>query len=207
VIGPLLPNPMSSVKRSFFWAGIEQAGPRAVQALIGVTLARLLEPAAFGLVGMLALFISLAQVFADSGFSASLIQRKTLTPDDETSVWALNIVAGVTLAGLLCLISPLVARFYKQPVLMPMLCVQSLSILISSFSIVQSTLLVRATQFHKTAMIGTVSTITAGITGIVMACVGFGVWSLVGSIVCGSLVRSALYWKLSDWRPNTLSYR
>jgi Polysaccharide biosynthesis protein len=133
---------MSSVKRSFFWAGIEQAGPRAVQALIGVTLARLLEPAAFGLVGMLPLFISLAQVFADSGFSASLIQRKTLTPDDETSVWALNIVAGVTLAGLLCLFSPLVARFYKQPVLMPMLCVQSLSILISSFSIVQSALLV-----------------------------------------------------------------
>jgi O-antigen/teichoic acid export membrane protein len=192
---------MSSVKQSFFWAGIEQVGPRAVQALIGVTLARLLEPAAFGLVGMLALFISLAQVFADSGLSGSLIQRKALTPDDETSVWALNIVAGVTLAGLLCLISPLVARFYKQPVLMPMLCVQSLSILISSFSIVQSALLVRAMQFQKTAMIGTVITITGGITGIVMACVGFGVWSLVGSIVSGSLVRSALYWKLSDWRP------
>ena len=157
-----------------------------------MALSRLLEPAAFGLVGMLALFIPLAQIFADSGLSASLIQRKTLTPDDKTSVWALNIIAGVTLASLLCLISPLVARFYKQPVLMPMLCVQSLSILISSFSIVQSALLVRAMQFHKTAMIGIVSTITAGITGILMASIGFAVWSLVGSIVFASFVRSAL---------------
>src|SRR2546422_11652533 len=98
---PTLPKPMSSVKRSFFWSAIEQVGPRAVQALIGVALARLLEPAAFGLVGMLALFIALAQVFADSGLSASLIQRNTLTPDDETSVWALNIAAGVALASLL----------------------------------------------------------------------------------------------------------
>src|SRR5262249_8430934 len=117
---------MASVKKSFFWSAVEQLGPRLMQLVIGVTLARLLDPTAFGLVGMLALFIAVAQVFSDSGLSASLIQRKTLTADDETSVCALNAAVGLVLTGLLCAISPLVAGFYHQPMLMPLLCAQSL---------------------------------------------------------------------------------
>jgi len=164
-------------------------------------MARLLEPMVFGLMGMLALFIGLAQVFADSGFSASLIQRKTITADDETSVCAINIAAGVVLAALLCLISPFVARFYKQPVLMPLLCVLSLSIIISSFCIVQAALLARAMAFHKTALVSTSGTIAGSIAGIVMAYLGYGVWSLAGAVLCAGFVKLAIYWAVSDWRP------
>ena len=193
---------MLSIKESFFWSTVEQVGPQIVGFGISVVLARLLEPGDYGLMGMLALFMGVAQVFADSGLSASLVQRKSLTADDETSVCAMNIAAGVVLAGLLCLIAPLVARFYSQPILMPLLCVQSLSIVVSSFCILQSALLVRTMQFHKTAAVGTAGIIVSGVTGIAMAYHGWGVWSLVGSGLSGNLVRLVLYWTISSWRPH-----
>lgn len=145
--------------------------------------------------------MGLAGVFADSGLSAALIQRKTLTSDDETSVFVLNIFAGGVLAALLCLVSPLVARFYHQPVLVPLLCVSSLSIVISSFGIVQSALMMRNMQFKQSAVISTVSSVVSGVTGIVMAYLDYGVWSLVGAGISAGLVRTCMYWNMSAWRP------
>jgi O-antigen/teichoic acid export membrane protein len=150
---------------------------------------------------MLVLFVAVAQVFADCGLSASLIQRKTLTADDETSVWFLNIAAGLVLAGLLCALSPFVAQFYGQAVLAPMLCVQSFSIVISSFCIVQASMLVRQMQFKPAAMIVTGSTIASGLIAVAMACTGWGTWSLVAGGLSAALVRLILYWIMSDWRP------
>lgn len=164
-------------------------------------LARLLEPGAFGLVGMLSLFMAVAGVFSDSGLSASLIQRKIITPDDETSVFAVNVAIGVFLAGLLCAISPLVADFYRQPVLTHMLRLQSLSLVISSFCIVQGALMSRQMMFRETARIGLASTVASGVTGLAMAVLGFGVWSLLGSGIAGNLVRAILLWATNSWRP------
>ncbi len=192
---------MASIKRSFFWSAIENLGPRVLQISVSIILARLLDPSVFGLVGMLALFMALAQVFGDSGFTASLVQKKVLTEDDEKSIFILNIAAGIFLAAIMCLISPLVARFYEQPVLMPMLCAQSLSIVISSFCLVQTALLQRSMQFKKTATIRTASTISGAIIGVLMAYFGFGVWSLVVSLLSASAVQMVLLWSLSDWRP------
>lgn len=191
-----------TLKQSFLWSAIQQVGPRVVQILIGLVLAHLLDPRAFGLVGMLALFVGLAQVFSDCGLSASLIQRKTLSADDETSVFAMNVVAGFGLAALQCLVSPFVAWFYGQPVLMPMLCVHSLSIVLSSLCIVQIALLERTMQFKKTALVSAASTVSSGLVGLGLAYFGCGVWSLVISGVAAVLVRAAILWSISSWRPN-----
>lgn len=193
---------MGAVKKSFFWSAIEQMGPKAVQLLISVALMRLLDPSMFGLMGMLAIFIPIAQVFSDCGLSASLIQRKTITPDDETTVCVMNIGSGLALALLFCAISPLVAKFYDQPMLMPMLWVQAVSVVVSSLCIVQSALLVRTMQFHKTALVNSVSTVATGVVGIGMAYFGCGVWSLVVSVLVGNVVRLVMYWTLSSWRPH-----
>jgi teichuronic acid exporter len=193
---------MASIKKSFFWSAVEQVGPQVVGFVISIVLARLLVPADFGLIGMMALFVGLAGVFSDCGLSASLIQRQEITDDDETSVFALNIVLGLVLAALLCLISPLVAGFYQRPILKPLLSVQAVSVVISSFCIVQGALLARTMQFKKTALIGTLSVIASGVSGVTMAYLGFGVWSLVYSGVIGTVVRAGLLWYFSDWRPH-----
>jgi O-antigen/teichoic acid export membrane protein len=193
---------MASIRKYFFWSGIEQIGPKAISLASSVVLARLLDPSAYGLMGMLAVFLGLAQVFADSGLSASLIQRNQITADDETSVFAMNISAGIVLAVLLCLVSPLVAWFYRQPVLAPMLCVLSLSIVISSFCNVQLALLTRSMAFHKTALVSTLASLAAAGAGIGMAYAGHGVWSLVAYTLTSGIVKASVYWVVSPWRPS-----
>lgn len=192
---------MSSVKRSFFWSGVEQIAPRFATIFFTVALARLLSPADFGLMALLTVFMSLAKVFSDFGLSASLIQRKEITADDETSAFAMNIAVGAVLAGLVVAVSPAVAKFYDQPVLGSMLSVLALTVLASSFCLVQTALLSRAMLFKKIAMIGTSSTLLSGAVGVLLAYLGAGVWSLVGMNLTTSLVQVAMYWYLSDWRP------
>ncbi|NOR68332.1 MAG: oligosaccharide flippase family protein [Methylomarinum sp.] len=192
---------MSIIRRSFFWSAVEQIGFQLSNIIIFFVLARLLEPADFGLIGMMALFVGLANLFADSGFSSALIQRKTLSLDDETSVFALNIIAGLILAILLYLIAPLVAQFYNQPILIPLLTVNALIVVISSLVIVQQSLLQRNMQFKRIAAITTVSTIISGGAGILMAYSGFGVWSLLGQSITAVFIRLLLFWSLSPWRP------
>lgn len=192
---------MTSVKRSFVWSGIEQIAPRFATIFFTIALARLLSPADFGLMALLSVFMSLAKVFSDFGLSASLIQRKTITEDDETSAFALNIGVGLALASLLVAISPIVASFYAQPVLGPMLAVLALTVLASSFCLVQMALLSRDMQFKKIAMVGTSSTLISGLVGVMLAYMGKGVWSLVGMNLATSVVQVLMYWRLSDWRP------
>lgn len=192
---------MTSVKRSFLWSGIEQVAPRFATIFFTIALARLLSPADFGLMALLTVFMSLAKVFSDFGLSASLIQRKSITDDDETSAFAMNIAIGAALACLMLAVSPAVARFYDQPVLAPMLAVLALTVLASSLCLVQLALLSRAMQFKKIAMIGTSSTLISGAVGVLLAYYGFGVWSLVGMNLATSVVQVAMYWLLSDWRP------
>ena len=192
---------MASVKSSFAWSAVEQVAPRFATIFITIALARMLEPAQYGLMAMLALFMSLAQVFADFGLSASIIQRQQLNADDETSAFALNVAVGLALAALLIGVSPWVAGFYEQPVLMPMLCVMSASVVLSSFCVVQSALLSRRMQFKQIAAIGSAATIGAGIIGLACAWLGFGVWSLVAMTVATSFIKLVMYWRLSPWRP------
>lgn len=192
---------MSSIRKSFFWSAVEQTIPQIVKIVITIILARLLEPAEFGLIGMLAFFMGIARIFADSGLSASLIQRQEITADDETSVFALNIVLGIILAALLYVIAPLVAGFYNASVLLSILRVNAISVVISSCCIVQKALLSRAMQFHKTAFACTISTIASGFFGVIMAYFGYGVWSLVVAEITFEIVQAGLLWCISEWRP------
>ncbi|MBT8036542.1 MAG: lipopolysaccharide biosynthesis protein [Verrucomicrobiae bacterium] len=192
---------MPSVKKSFAWSAVEQFVPKLIQVAVTILLARVLEPTDYGLVGMLAVFIGIAMVLADSGLSASLIQKKEVTQDDETSVFYINIGLGLSLALLLCAISPLVAQFYDQDLLVPLLCLQSLSIVVSSFAIVQRALMTRAMEFHKMALITLAGTTVSGCVAVGMAYAGWGVWSLIGMLLSGNITQVILFWISSSWSP------
>lgn len=192
---------MGALKRAIAWSAIDNFGRQAAQFLLYVVLARLLSPAEYGLVGMLAIFIGVALVFADSGLSTGLVQRPTLTDNDETTVFWLNIATGLLLTLLLCAIAPWVAAFYRQPILVPLLCLMSLQFILSAFGIVQCALLMRTMDFRRLAIINTLSMILSGVVAIGMALAGLGVWSLAGQALSGALVRSGLAWSFSPWRP------
>lgn len=186
---------------ALFWSFIESVGLQAVRFAVGIILARLLFPEQFGLIGMLIIFIAVAQSFLDSGFGAALIQKKTAHHIDLCSVFYFNIGLGITSAGILGLMAPGIAGFYNQSILTPIMRALSVILIIDSLSLVQVTLLSKSLNFKTLTKVNLFSGGISGAAGITLAMFGFGVWSLVAQQICASLLRTGLLWLLSSWRP------
>jgi O-antigen/teichoic acid export membrane protein len=186
----------------YLWALVERVAPMAVSFVVSIIVARMVAPAAYGLVAMLSVFMALGQAFTELGFGASLVQRREITADDETTVFVINLAAGLIITATLCAISPLVALFMRQETLTKLLCVQSLGILIASTGLVQFAKLSRQMDFHVGAAIELAGTFVSGVVGIGMARAGLGVWSLVGLALSREIIRTSAAWLLIGWRPS-----
>ncbi len=183
------------------WSFLESVGVQGVRFIIGIVLARLLIPEQFGLVGMLMIFMAVAQTFLDSGFGAALIQKKEATQKDICSIFYFNILIGLVVAGLLCLAAPWIASFYRQPVLTPLTRVMSLVIIINSFGLIQSTILSKEIDFKTQTKVGLISNVLSGVIGVTLAASGFGVWSLVVQQISSAFFRTVSLWFWNVWRP------
>ena len=190
-----------SAERGVFWSFIDALGMRALQFAIGVFLARLLLPEEFGLIGMLMIFIAVAEAFLRSGFGSALIQKKTVTIEDTSSVFYFNIFMGLLLGGLLYLSAPWIASFYGQPILSSVARGLSPVMLIGSFGIVHGALLTRNIDFKTQTKVSLIAGSFSGLIGITMAYQGFGVWSLVAQQVTGAFLQSLMLWLFNEWRP------
>lgn len=187
-----------------FWTVGERLSVQAVQLLVQIVLARLLEPAQFGLIGMLIIFTAVAQSIMDSGFGSALIQKKDADQTDASSIFFFNLILGVILALVLSLTAPLIAKFYLQPALTSITRVLSLTLIINAFSLVQKSLLAKKMDFKTQMKISLLAVIISGVIGIVMAKRGFGVWSLVAQMVSKSLFQSIFLWLFNEWRPSAI---
>lgn len=196
---------MTSIKQKAIngmaWSVSERISLQVMQMIISIVLARLLEPAEFGLIGMLAIFTSIAQSLIDSGFGSALIQKKNATQTDSSSIFYFNLVFSVILASILFFSAPLIADFYDQPDLLPITRVLSLGLVINASSIVQVCILRRNLDFKKHFIANITSVIISGIGGIVAALAGLGVWSLVIQSLANSLIKAIILWTLKIWRP------
>lgn len=167
-------------------------------------LARLLVPEMFGLIAMLLIFITLGEIFVDSGFGTALIQKQKITEREICSVFYFNIFVGLIAAALLFFGSPLIAAFYNQPALTPLAQSLSLIFIINSLGMIQSNLLVKRVDFKSLAILNTIANIISGLSGIALAVMGYGIWSLVIQQISAAVVRNFLYWFYSTWRPSLL---
>jgi teichuronic acid exporter len=183
------------------WSFLESLSVWGVRFGIGLVLARLLSPGEFGLIGMIAIFIAVSQTLLESGFGSALIQKKEATSVDFCSVFYLNIVIGMVIAGLLFLVAPWIAVFYHQPILSPLTRILSLTILINSFSIVHVTILSRAIDFKTQTQISLLTSLFSGIIGIFLAVNGWGVWSLAVQQIAASFFRTVWLWLWNIWTP------
>ncbi len=167
----------------------------------GIVLARVLFPEQFGLIGMLMIFMAVAQSFLDSGFGAALIQKRDVTQLDICSVFYFNIFVGLTATGLLYLVAPWIAAFYNQPILTPLTRALSLCIMINSYGLIQTVIFTKQLNFKIQTKVGLIAGTLSGIIGIAVAAGGFGVWSLVVQQVSSALFRTICLWFFSSWRP------
>ncbi len=172
--------------RGFFGVLLERVGVQVFNFITTIILARLLMPEEFGQVAMLAVFIAISKALVGGGFGMALIQNKEATYIDECSVFYFNLVLSTCMVGMLFFAAPWISDFYNSPELVKVARVLSLVILVDAFGIIQGTLLTKRIDFKSQMKVSVVGSISAGICGIAMAYLGFGIWSLVTLQLCNS---------------------
>lgn len=190
--------------RGVIWSGVERFSVQGVQFLVMLVIARILDPKDFGLVGMLAIFLAVAQSFIDSGFSQALIRKQDRTETDNSTVFYFNIAVSVVLYLLLFFIAPYVAVFYKEPLLVNLMRVLCLVIIIDSFAVVQRAIYISRIDFKTQARASFFSALISGLVGLYLAYIGFGVWTLVWQQILRSFMSTLLLWWYSSWRPGLI---
>jgi O-antigen/teichoic acid export membrane protein len=191
-------------KRAFnatLWSGADILMRQGLQFLVAVVLARLLLPGEFGTVALLGLFTAIAGVLVDGGLSAALIQRQDTDHTDESTAFWCNLGIGSLAAGVLLLIAPAVAVFYKLPVLEPLMRLMAANVFIGSLGAIHVTLLRKRLQFRRQMLIGAAAALVSGSVAITMALRGFGAWALAAQIVAMTTVTTALLWITGGWKP------
>jgi O-antigen/teichoic acid export membrane protein len=183
------------------WSVVSKFGRMALKFIIDVILARLLSPREFGLVAMITVITSFASIFAELGFSSALVQKRDVRREHWSSVFWLNLGAGLLLTLIFMAGAPLVARFYDEALLVPLTVFIATNFLISSLNIVQNTLLTKELNFRVLSIVEISAVGLSGLVAIIMAYAGLGVWSLAAQSVILSAVTAILLWKLNDWRP------
>jgi O-antigen/teichoic acid export membrane protein len=183
------------------WMAFGILGQRSVSLISTIVLARLLTPAAYGLFGMGMVVIAAAHSLRDLGTSSALIQRKDVSRSFASTVFWINVVFGLAGALVLAAVAAPAAAMYREPQVIPVLAVLSLSFLMGNVGAVPQAMLMRALAFRQIALIQVTSALLSTALAIGLAASGGGVWSLVGALVTESLISAALFWWAAAWRP------
>lgn len=183
------------------WSSGDLVSRQGLQFLVTLVLARILTPADFGLVAMLALFVGLAGLLTDGGLSLALIQRQDVDHADESTVFWSNLAIGLVLTAVMFLSAPMIAGFYAAPMLEPIAQTMSISPLLHASSAVHFALLTKKLDFRTQARAGIVGSLAAGTITIWIAIEGGGVWAVALQPLLLSALTSGLLWFHHPWRP------
>lgn len=189
--------------RGLFWSSVDRFSSQGISFVFSIFLARILDISDYGIVAMIVVFMAVAQAFVDSGFSSALIRKPDLNEEDKSTAFYFNIVVGLACYGILFIASPLIANFYDEPLLSPIIRVTGLSIIFNSLCVVQRALFTIAVDFKTQAIISLACTVISGVVGLVMAYNGYGVWALVAQSTVSTFFNFVLLWLCSRWRPVT----
>ena len=190
--------------RNFLWRFTERCGAQAVTLIVSIVLARLLTPGDFGTVSLVMVFITILQVFVDSGLGTALVQKKNADDLDFSSVFYFNIVICMVLYAGMFVAAPYIADFYSNISLVPIIRVISLMILISGVKGIQQSYVSRNMLFKKFFFATLGGTIISAFLGIGMACAGFGVWSIVVQQLSNAAIDTLILWGTVKWRPKKM---
>lgn len=189
------------------WSMAESWGLRLVSAGVFLLLARLIEPAAFGLAALAQVYLMVVQTLSDQGLTTALIQRAEIEEAHKDSAFWANLAVGLGLMLLTIAFADGLAGVYGEPRLAPVLRWYSLAPLLASLSVVQVALARRELRFRELALRQTAGAVMGGVVGVAMAFAGMGVWALVGQGLVTQATGVAVLWAIVDWRPRLVFSR
>jgi O-antigen/teichoic acid export membrane protein len=164
-------------------------------------MARLLDPKDFGLVGMVTAVIGVFSVFRDFGLSAAAVQRTTITQEQSSTLFWINLLVGAILGLLALAMAPFVVAFYHEQRLLGVTAVLAMAFLFNAAGVQHTSLLERQMRFTTLSVIDIVSLLVSTAIGIGMATHGFGYWALVAATTVNPLVYTACVWLTTGWVP------
>lgn len=189
------------VAYSFIWQLLERFGAEIVTFVVSIILARILDPVVYGTVALVTVITTILNVFVDSGFCSSLIQKKNPDSLDFSTVFYFNLlIAGVLYAGMFFAADG-IANFYGMSDLVWVIRVLSLTLIFSAIKNCSKAYVAKHMQFKKYFFSTLGGTIAAAAIGIYMAYKGYGVWALVMQYVINAFVDAVILFFAVKWKP------
>ncbi|MBX0332377.1 lipopolysaccharide biosynthesis protein [Pontibacter sp. HSC-14F20] len=186
------------------WNTISVVATKSTDFLVMLILARLLVPEAYGIIGMAMLVVGILEVVSDMGLYNALIQKKEDELTDirySSALWFLLVVSIIFVLCFFLFVSEAGATFYNEPRLVPILNALSIYLFFNISSIIPRVILTRKLNFKSLVTLTFLGTVLSSIAAVIMALLGFGVWSLVTKYVVGSGVILVSYWVKVGWAP------
>ena len=183
------------------WSALDNAARYGMQFAIGIVLARLLSPDDYGLLGLTGIFTVVCTALVNGGFTTALIRKKDATDDDFNTAFICNLGMSLLLYAVVFVCAPLIADFFGREELIPLVRVSSLGLIIGALGMVQQTRLTKRIDFKTQTKITIVSTAISGVTGIIMALMGFGVWALVAQQLMSHALSTLQLYIYNRWLP------
>ena len=164
--------------KGLMWGAINNLTSQLLMALIGIILGRLLTPADYGMVGMLAIFTAITGSLQESGFTAALTNLKEATHREYNAVFWTSTGISILLYLVLYISAPLIADYFHQPGLIPLSRLVFASLLLAGIGIAHAAYMFRNMMNREKAIIGFFALVGSGIIGITLALNGYSYWSL-----------------------------
>lgn len=186
----------------FIWSASDKLINQLGYLGVTVFIARLIGPESFGFIGMLTIFMLLAESVVSNGFSQALVQRsQQLTEEDSSTIFYVNFAWGIAMYLLLYFCAPLIASFYNQPLLVDISRVLFIVVIINSLTVVARAKLTIDIDFKSQAIASTFSTLFSSIIGIYLAIKGYEYWALVWLLITKAILNSLGLWFFCRWLP------
>lgn len=197
--------PMNDLKERTIRGGVAKVVAQGANFFLRlgslIVLARLLDPKDFGLVGMVTAVTGVFGLFRDAGLSMVTVQRTTISHEEVSTLFWLNMVVGSLLGCLSLAIAPILVSFYQEPRLFFVTAALGAGFLFNAAGVQHSALLQRQMRFVTLSVIETIASLVSTAVGIGMALKGFGYWALVGMAVTLPAVSCICLWSLGTWVP------
>ena len=193
-----------AVFSNLIWRFMERCGAQLVSVVVSFVLARMLDPAVYGLVAKVTIITSIMLVFVDSGMANSLIQKKDPDDLDFSSVFFFNVAFCLVLYVGLFFAAPLIAEYNGQPELTAIVRVLGLTVVVAGVKNVQQAYVSKTMQFKRFFFATLGGTAVSAAVGIAMAYKGFGVWALVAQQLSNVTINTCVLWLTVGWRPKAM---
>lgn len=192
----------SKTAKGLAWGGLFSILQQAIGIIFAIVIARILVPADYGMVGLLAIFTSLASVLQESGFVFVLANRKEVSNKEYTSVFWINILISIVIYAIFYGLTPYIAQFYNNEKLIPLARLVFVGFVISSFGIVQNAYLYRLMLVKEKGIAAITGIIGSGLIGFYLALSGYHYWAIAIQGIVSAFISVVVLWFLSPFRPS-----